>query len=133
MSLYLAERWDEALLVCEELAQEFPENVTFLYLLGENVTCLGLLGRLAAKRGDRQAALRVSEELRSIENPGMWGTHTLERARIAAVLEDRDDAMDLLRRAIDQGVYDGYGPHRDIDFESLRDYPPFRELLRPKG
>ncbi len=57
----------------------------------------------------------------------------MERARIAAVLEDRDDAMDLLRRAIDQGVYDAYGLHRDIDFESLRDYPPFQELLRPKG
>jgi hypothetical protein len=23
--------------------------------------------------------------------------------------------------------------HRDIDFESLRDYPPFQELMRPKG
>jgi len=22
--------------------------------------------------------------------------------------------------------------HTDIDFESLRDYPPFQELLRPK-
>ncbi len=63
----------------------------------------------------------------------MWGMHTLERARIAAVLEDRDHAMDLLRRAIDQGVYDATLLHRDIDFESLRDYPPFQELLRPKG
>ena len=23
--------------------------------------------------------------------------------------------------------------HRNMDFESLQDYPPFQELLRPKG
>ncbi len=39
------------------------------------------------------------------------------------------------RRGNYKGVNWGYGLwlHRDIDFESLRDYPPFQELLRPKG
>jgi hypothetical protein len=42
--------------------------------------------------------------------------------------------MTLLQRAIDQVKF-GHGVwwHRDPDFESLRDYPPFQEFLRPKG
>ncbi len=31
-----------------------------------------------------------------------------------------------------RGAYD-IGPHREFDFKSLRDYPPFQELVRPKG
>jgi len=61
--------------------------------------------------------------------------HTLDRARIAALLGDREEAVTLLRQAIEQGVNWGHGVwvHRDIDLESLHDYPPFQELLRPKG
>jgi hypothetical protein len=52
----------------------------------------------------------------------------------------REQAVGLLRDAISQGlmpldVAHGLGYtmwlHRDIDFESLRDYPPFQNLMRP--
>jgi hypothetical protein len=61
---------------------------------------------------------------------------TFHRTRLATILGDRDRAVALFRQALDQG-YDGiygygYGVHADPDFESLRDYPPFRELIRPK-
>jgi hypothetical protein len=55
---------------------------------------------------------------------------------------DRERTVSLLRQAISQGVLPGdlaqglgYPMllHRDIDLESMRDYPPFQELLRPKG
>ena len=58
------------------------------------------------------------------------------------LLEERGQAITLLRVAISQGLMPldlaqglGYAMllHRDIDFESMRDYPPFQELLRPKG
>ncbi len=60
---------------------------------------------------------------------------TLERARIAALLGDREEAMTLLQQAIDKAANYGFGVwlHRDMDFESLRDYPPFQEFTRPKG
>ena len=51
-------------------------------------------------------------------------------ARMAALLGERERAVNTLRNY--RGVYD-IGPHREFDFESLRDYPPFQELVRPKG
>ncbi len=43
--------------------------------------------------------------------------------------------MTLLRQARQQWSQwiDAVWLHIDIDFESLRDYLPFQELLRPKG
>jgi hypothetical protein len=81
--------------------------------------------------------LRISDELRALSRSSVLSGYVpLWRARIAALLGDRDEAMALLRQ-----VMDGMTPtsdqaswlHRDIDFESLHDYPPFRELMRPKG
>jgi hypothetical protein len=46
-------------------------------------------------------------------------------------------AASLLREAIEQEVFffgtPGTLGDADPDLESLRDYPPFQELLRPKG
>jgi tetratricopeptide (TPR) repeat protein/TolB-like protein len=114
--LYQAERWDDARRLCEEGAQEFPEDGGVLYCVGA----------LAARRGDRETAMRMSM------SPQL---HPLNRARIAALLGDREEAMTFIRQAIDHGFQFGYALwlHQDIDFESLRDYPPFQELMRPKG
>jgi tetratricopeptide (TPR) repeat protein len=120
--LYQAERWDEALPLYEELAAENPEVHTYL----------GALGRLAARRGEREEALRISERLRSARYPPIQAMlATLERAKIAALLGDREEAM-TLTRAVAQIQHSSLRP-RDIDFASLRDYPPFQELMRPKG
>jgi tetratricopeptide (TPR) repeat protein len=123
--LYRAERWDEVRQLCEEVNERFPEPPI----------CLGHLGRLAARRGDREEAQRIIEELLSFAHPYWDGAITLERARISALLGDRYQATTLLRHALNQGWGVGYEewPHRDMDFESLRDYPPFQELLQPKG
>jgi hypothetical protein len=51
-----------------------------------------------------------------------------------AVLQgDREAAVKLLRQAFDQGLDGRMFVHIDPDFDSLRDYPPYRELIRPKG
>jgi hypothetical protein len=55
------------------------------------------------------------------------------QARIAALLGERERAVTLLRRALDQGQRGNLFLHLDPDFESLLDYPPYRELIRPKG
>jgi hypothetical protein len=55
-------------------------------------------------------------------------------------LGQRDSAVGLLRDAISQGLMPldltqglGYPMwlHRDVDFESLRDYRPYLDLMRP--
>jgi Flp pilus assembly protein TadD len=56
MWLYQAERWDDAQRVYQDLADEYPENTDYV----------AALGLLAARRGDREVASRISEELRML-------------------------------------------------------------------
>ena len=55
------------------------------------------------------------------------------RARIAACLQDVDQAVDLLREAFAQGGNIRMDVHRDSDFMPLAGAPAFQELMRPKG
>jgi len=108
----------------------------FESLLADSLTvvdALGTLGAIAARRGDSAAATRYSGELARLDIPYLRGDHTAWRARIAAVLGGRDEAVQLLRRALSEGVGYGLWIHTDMDLESLRGYAPFEEMVRPKG
>jgi len=133
-ALYDAERWDDAQLLIEELAEEDPDNTRYLGWFGVKNSYLGWLGLLAARRGDRAEAERISEELRS--TGGVFNKdNTSFRARIAALLGEREAAVRLLQQNFDMGPpVDRYVVvHRSIDFECLQDYPEFQEFMRPKG
>ena len=121
--LYEAERWSEAREIFAQVHSELPQSLS----------SLGYLGTSTARLGERADALRISAQLEAIDRPYLWGAHTWWRAYIAAVLGDRDVAVELLREAHAQGRSYSVLLHRDIDFESLRDFPPFQEFLRPKG
>jgi hypothetical protein len=54
------------------------------------------------------------------------------RARMAALRGDRDGAVALVRRAFDLGLRGRMFLHLDPDFEPLLEYPPYRELVRPR-
>ncbi|MCI0556606.1 MAG: hypothetical protein L0287_37165, partial [Anaerolineae bacterium] len=122
-TLYMAERWEEAQALVEKLSVEDSSNIDYQ----------GHLGAIAARRGEVEKARRIAEQLQRIQRPYLFGNHTYWRAKIAALSGERERAVTLLREAFAQG-YD-YGTHisRDMDLESLRDYPPFQELMRPKG
>jgi DNA-binding SARP family transcriptional activator/TolB-like protein len=120
--LYELGRWDDAGEAFAALAAGSPENVAFQ----------GYLGVIAARRGDRAEAERVALWLRDLERPYLHGQHALWRARIAAVLGQHDQAVDLLRDAFAQGVPHHVVHHTDPDLQPLRDFPPFRELMRPR-
>jgi tetratricopeptide (TPR) repeat protein len=120
--LYEAERWEEAQRVYAALAEERPGNTGYL----------AALGGVAARRGDTATAMTVSGQLRAVE---LRGRRTLDPARIAALLGHFEQATALLEQAIEHtplwGVH--LQVHRDSDFDVVRDYPPFQELMRPKG
>jgi tetratricopeptide (TPR) repeat protein len=122
-ALYHAERWTESRDLFRRLAREGPENVDYQ----------GFLGVLAARMGDEAEAHAVLNALQSVNQPEVQAQVTLWRARITALLGDKDGAMTLLRQAVSQGTRFGVRIHRDINFEPLWDYPPFQELVRPKG
>jgi len=121
--LHQRERWDEAAAVFAALAADSA------YL----VNALGFQGTIAARQGDVASARRLARDLAELQLPRLNGTNTYWRACVAALLGEKDEAVALLQRAFSEGL--GYGTwiHRDIDLESLRDYPPFQELMRPKG
>ncbi|MDH7514194.1 MAG: tetratricopeptide repeat protein, partial [Clostridiales bacterium] len=122
-ALYFAGRLDEAGRIFESLAAGDAENIDYK----------GYLGTLAARRGDREGAMRVFEELGKLERPFLLGQHLWWQARIAALIGEKEKAVALLKEAFSQGSDYGVSLHRDIDLEPLWDYPPFKELLRPKG
>jgi tetratricopeptide (TPR) repeat protein len=147
-ALYSAERWDEARAIFQELSAEHPiaagykgppeaqtsrDHVSESLRISRAIDYLGALGTLAARRGDRREALRISDELARIDRPFLYGRHTYWRANIAALLGEKEQAIDLLRESFAEGNSYDVHLHRDMDFEPLWDYPPFIELLKPKG
>jgi hypothetical protein len=142
--LYWAGRWNEARELFAGLLSEVPDSGAPWHGVGtaSDFDYLGFLGVIAAREGHRDDALRFNERLEAIRRPYLFGYPTFWRAKIAALLGERERTVALLREAISQGLMPGdlaqglgYPMllHRDIDFESMRDYPPFQELLRPKG
>ena len=93
---------------------------------------LGYVGAVAARQGNRVQALRVAQTLERVTRPYLFGRPIVWRARIAALLGERDGAVALLREAFAKGYPHAHALHTDLAFEALRDYAPFQELLRPK-
>jgi tetratricopeptide (TPR) repeat protein/tRNA A-37 threonylcarbamoyl transferase component Bud32 len=122
-SLYVAERWEEAREAFDTLAREYPESAYYL----------GATGRVAARLGDREEALRVFEELQTIDRPYIFGRHDYASAQIASLLGDYEEAVVLLAKAFDQ-TYEYTSPVlNDPDLLLMRGYPGWEELIRPKG
>jgi serine/threonine protein kinase len=126
-ALYVSEQWEEAGALIEKLRSEKPDNIDYL----------GYGGALAARRGNKEDALKISEELKKIDRPYIFGAQTYWRARIAALLGMKEEAVELLRQSFAQGNY--YVSARrgliiqEADLDPLRDYAPFKELMKPKG
>jgi tetratricopeptide (TPR) repeat protein/TolB-like protein len=147
-ALYAAERWEEARALFEQLSAEHPvasgykgppeaqltrEDEPDSLRISRAIDYLGALGAVAARRGDRAEALRISDRLAAISGPFLYGSHTYWRADITALLGEKQRAVDLLREAFAQGYSYDASIHQDMDLEPLWNYGPFRELLKPKG
>jgi tetratricopeptide (TPR) repeat protein/predicted Ser/Thr protein kinase len=122
-ALFLAEEWDQARTVFAEVATKAANDIE----------ATGYLGVLAARKGDWAGAHLLSEKLRALKRPYLFGEHTAWRAAIAAQLGEKDQAVDLLRESFAEGQNYGVWVHRDVTLEPLRGYPAYEELVRPKG
>jgi DNA-binding SARP family transcriptional activator/tetratricopeptide (TPR) repeat protein len=114
---------DEASEVLGKLTTEDPGSIGFH----------GMLGLLAARRGDREEAERIDAWLAGQRRPRTWGNHTFFRACIAAELGRADEAVALLREAFAQGATYWPRAHFMPCLQSLQDHPPSRQLMRPTG
>src|SRR5213593_994889 len=98
----------------------------------DHLTFLGFLGVVAARAGQRDEALRLDRTLQAMSRRYLYGRHTMWRGRTHAVLGEREAAIALVQEAFAQGYPQGGVMHLYPSLWSLRDYPPFRDLLRPK-
>ena len=120
---YLLGRWEEARKVYLELADQEPEELD----------SLGRLGAIAVHTGHTEEADSRFHELLALDRPFLFGRHLMNAAHIAAVRGEQVRAVELIRDAVAQGYAWEIYIHSEPDFEPLHDYPPFQELLKPKG
>jgi tetratricopeptide (TPR) repeat protein len=129
--LMAAEHFSEARTIFEKLLTDVPDNRDWCTQLG---ICAAVLG-------DRETALQMErriEEIGPSTGPtdvpyGTRGAGKIMQASIAAQLGDGDRAIRLIQQGIAAG-YDNYDwIHANPAFETLREYPEFREIVRPKG
>jgi tetratricopeptide (TPR) repeat protein len=119
-ALRAAERWDTYGEFAARCVDEKPADPELPWFR----SCVGMA---AAHRGDRAAATAI---LGQLEAEGQYNP----AAYVAAHLGERDRAIELLRRSLADGVFTYTQiKHWDLDLQPLWDYPPFQELIRPKG
>ena len=96
--------------------------------------CLGWAGVVKARLGQRDQALALREAIyRTDSTPRARIAHqAYNQARISAAVGDREGAVEFLRRAFVHGISHEAGDHRVYDFHDLLNYPPFKELMKPK-
>ncbi len=142
LAYYVGGRLDDARHLLEGLAAETapgpPDYSTMRWIAAitgdtpDLLTLRGFLAVAAAREGKRDEALRVDRTLQAMSPRYLYGRHTMWRARIHAVLGERDSAVALVQEAFAQGYPRGGVMHLYPSLWSLRDYPPYRELLSPK-
>ena len=85
--MYVAGEYEEARPLFQQLAREQPDSIGYH----------GYLGALAARTGDREGTLRMSEEISRMTRPFVNGVTTFWQGRIAAALGDAETAVGYLR------------------------------------
>jgi DNA-binding SARP family transcriptional activator len=93
-------------------------------------------GLVAGHAGDTATVRRIDGELAArLDRAGeeTAGDLFADRARLAAVLGQRDRAIDLLRQAFAHHVRFEVYLHSDPAFETIWSDPRFKQLMAPKG
>jgi hypothetical protein len=109
----------------KELTRETPDNLNYRSSYAFALVTCG---------GSRAEALQIADALAIVDQRFLRGAHQYHRARVLAVLGDREGAVRALEAAYAQGwAWEGSTMHRELAWESLRDYPPFMKLMEPKG
>ena len=101
-------------------------------LRGWAVTISGV-GNIAAKMGDRKAALRSLATLDSIERSKSQYVAPYVRGLVYAELGDLDRAMALLNQSVDERVHWLVWINRDPRWNSIRNDPRFKKVVQRVG
>jgi len=87
----------------------------------------------AVRQGDEASARRWSQYLEDLDRPFLYGAQWLWLAAVAALRQEPDGAVTMLRRAFADGLPFELFLHTDPHLQRLRGHPPFDALMRPRG
>lgn len=126
-ALYLSGDYQKTKIYLEKELKKNPANDELLIYLAQ----------VEAALGNEDSALKIFTKYDTI--PRMyWRRHEFSyqknylKARIYALLGKKQHAYSLLQNALDQGqLCHSWDFDRDIFLESLLDYAPFKEMVRP--
>ncbi|MCJ7630521.1 MAG: hypothetical protein MUO50_19275, partial [Longimicrobiales bacterium] len=121
-ALLLADRPEEAEGLLRPLVAESPENLE----------ARGLLGIALARTGDRAGAEAQASWCGGLDRPYLRGANSYWRGAVLAHLDHKDEAVNLLRKAHEEGQ-SWYSLHDDPLLAPLWGHPAFVEFIRPKG
>jgi DNA-binding SARP family transcriptional activator/TolB-like protein len=121
-ALHNMERWAEARTLYERLAAINPESPEYL----------GGVGATSAHLGDTARAEAMIRQLTALKLPFPFGRPARWAGTIAAALGRPEEAVRFLGQSLREGSgrFDEW--HGQIDFLTLRDYRPFRDLTAPR-
>jgi len=122
---YIAGQWDKS----EEIFSALLEKKS------ERIELWGYLGIIAAHRGDTVQIEKCRNHINDLYNKYNFGKEAYWKSRIAAVSGDKEMAVQLLCTSFSQGLHMwGYDipAYEAVEYESLRDYKPFQDLIKPK-
>ena len=126
--LYRAGKYEEAKKVFIALASEY----------GEYPVPIGYVGLCAARMAETREALEIFNDMRTADYPESYGWDSYMRARIAALIDDKEQAASLLQDAFMQNFPNVVSwtvddLRREGDFASVRETDAFVSILQPKG
>jgi tetratricopeptide (TPR) repeat protein len=125
--LYRLGRFDESRRLLEQVLAEGGT-------LGASEALIrGEIGIVAAHQGDLATVERMDQWLTETAAPHLNGRNTEYRAKFAAVLGRKAEAVRLLQQSSSEGYGFGLERHQAPEYQGLRGYRPFDEFLRPKG
>jgi hypothetical protein len=121
-ALRMAERWNEYADFARDTADRLEEDDSLHWYA---LTCVGMA---ATHGGDRQTAQAILDQLLTREDFAY-------SVYLAAYLGDLDAAVGYLKQSIEEErefTYEHF-VRWDPDLAPLWGYPPFEELVKPKG
>jgi tetratricopeptide (TPR) repeat protein len=131
----LRSSYANALLKSGDCRQGLPIRRDLMLKAPDNLAYQGAYATsLVSCGGSREEAQKIADALAKVERPYLRGAHLYQRARILAALGDGDGAVRTLQAAFAKGSpWNGTDMHVDTCWDPIRAYPPFVELMKPKG
>ena len=65
---------------------------------------IGWLGSSQARLGDKEGAFGISKVVEELDKPNLFGLHTFWRARVAAVLGEKEIAVKLIQESLTRRI-----------------------------